>query len=122
MRSVKTTGSFKIPSNVEAKMNKKLVADGYGLRGKSRWISDAIAHFLSQEEEFIFDCIEYVDDLENLDKAISFRLPEEVDRSLSNWVAKARKSIPTIEGVKSRIIRAAIFQSLLSSSKENATL
>ena len=122
MRNVKATGSFKIPSNVEVKMNRKLVADGYGLRGKSRWISDAIAHFLSQEEEFIFDCIEYVDDLENLDKSISFRLSKEVDGNLSIWVSKARKTIPAIEGVKSRIIRAAIFQSLLLPSRKNATL
>jgi len=113
MRNVKTTRSFKIPSTIETKMNKKLVADGYGLRGKSKWISDAIKHFLSRELEFCIECVEYADDLEKLDKTVSFRPSEEVDALLFEWVVIVRKHMPALEGVKSKIIRASIFQGLL---------
>lgn len=111
-----TTRSFKIPANIEIKMNKKLVADGYGLRGKSRWICDSIKHFLSKDEEFCVDCIQYTEELENLNKTISFRPTQEVDDLLDEWVVKTRKKIPAIEGVKSKIIRASILQGLLQTS------
>jgi len=113
MRKKITTRSFKIPVEIEKKMNKKLVADGYGLRGKSKWICDAITHFLTQEREFCIECIEYADDLVKLDKSVSFRPTEEVDELLNEWVLITRKRMPILEGVKSKIIRASIFQGLL---------
>ena len=114
MRNTRTTRSFKLPSEIEDKMNKKLVADGYGLRGKSRWICDAIQHFLqSNDQEFCIDCILYADDLEKLDKSVSFRPSEKVDALLNDWVLISRKHMPTLEGVRSKIIRASIFQGLL---------
>jgi hypothetical protein len=121
MRKTKSTKSFKIPHNLEIKMNKKLVADGYGLRGKSKWICDSLKAFLSEDEDFIMDCIQYVDDLENLEKTVSFRSSEEVDILLSSWLIKSRKKIPELEGVKSKIIRASILQALLSPPMKNAT-
>ena len=109
----RTTKSFKLPVDLELKMNQKLVSDGYGLRGKSKWICDAIAHFLSKEASFCIECIDYAGEIEKLDKGISFRPTEEVNRLLDEWVIKVRKQIPEIEGVKSKIIRAAILQGLL---------
>ncbi len=114
-RSYKTK-SFKLPSSLELDMNKKVVADGYGLRGKSRWLCDAITKFLTfSDNEFILDCIEYADNLENLEKSVSFRPTEEVRELLSEWAICARKKMPMLEGVISKIIRAAIIQALLGS-------
>ncbi len=59
----KSTRTFKIPLEIDIKINKKLVSDGYGLRGKSKWICDAITNFLLEDEGFCLDCIQYADDL-----------------------------------------------------------
>lgn len=113
-----TTRSFKIPADFELKMNQTLVSDGYGLRGKSKWICDAIVSLLTfSDQEFIMDCIEYADEFENLDKNMSFRPTEEVDHLLNDWVIKARIKMPALEGVKSKIIRACIIQAILGSVK-----
>lgn len=116
-----TTRSFKIPKDLEIKMNKKIVTDGYGMRGKSRWICDAITLFLSSDESFCLDCIEYADELEQLNKSVSFRPTLTADSMLKEWVVKARKKFPTLEGVKSKIIRASILQGILSNQLKNAT-
>jgi hypothetical protein len=111
-----TTRSFKIPSSLELEMNKKLVSDGYGLRGKSKWICDALTKFLSfSDKDFIVECIEFSEELEKLDKSISFRPTPIVESLLDDWVVQVRLQIPAIEGLKSKIIRTAIIHSLLGS-------
>lgn len=117
MNNLKTTRSFKIPADIEMRMNKKLVADGYGLRGKSKWICDAITEFLnSSGQSFILECIEYADELSNLNKSISFRSTEEVNQLLDKWIVKVRQVMPTMEGVKSKIIRTSIIQGIIGSA------
>ena len=70
-----TVKSFKIPASLELEMNKKVIADGYGMKGKSRWISDMLIKFLNcQDESFILECIGYSEELERLEKTVSFRL------------------------------------------------
>ncbi len=111
-----TTKSFKIPASLEFEMNKKLVSDGYGLRGKSKWICDSICKFLTfQDKEFVLECIEFSEELENLTKSISFRPTTLVDRLLDEWIVNVRMKMPTIEGLKSKIIRTAIIHNLLGS-------
>ncbi len=113
--------SFKIPSTLEIEMNKKIVAQGYGLRGKSKWISDSLEQFLTcQDEHFVLECISYAEELENLDKTVTFRLSPAIDELLNCWAIKARVNMPMIEGVKSKIIRTAIIHGLLGSTKSLA--
>lgn len=121
MTQINKTRSFKIPIEIENKINSKLVSDGYSLRGKSKWICDAIEKFLNDDEEFVLDCIEYANDLENLGKTVSFRPSVKIDEMLLDWVTKARRCMPNLEGPKSKIIRAAIIQALLSSSNKRVT-
>ena len=116
------TTSFKIPDVLAMRMNQKLVSDGYGLRGKTRWICDAIVDFLSNDEDFCIECIQYTDEMEALSKSISFRPTPKVEELLDRWKIKTRKEIPNLEGVRSKIIRASIIQGLLASSFKNATL
>jgi hypothetical protein len=97
-------------------MNKKLVSQGYGLRGKSKWICDALTQFLTfSDRDFIIDCIELSEELVNLDKSISFRPTDRVDQLLDEWVVIVRMKTPNIEGLKSKIIRTSIIHSLLGS-------
>lgn len=116
MISASVTKSFKIPASLEIEINKKLVAEGYGLRGKSKWICDAITQFLNcQDKDFILDCIEFSEELKNLNKSISFRPTETVYILLDQWIVAVRMKMPMIEGVKSKIIRTAIIHKLLGS-------
>lgn len=111
-----TTKSFKVPASLEMEMHKKLVSEGYGLRGKSKWICDAICKFLTfSDKDFVLDCIELSEELENLDKSISFRPTETVDNLLDQWIINVRMKMPAIEGLKSKIIRTAIIHNLLGS-------
>ena len=111
------TKSFKIPASMELEMNKKIVSDGYGLRGKSKWISDVLCKFLMcGDDAFVLDCIGYSEELERLDKTVSVRLSPMAESSLNEWVVKSRMQMPTLEGVKSKIIRTAIIHGLLGSS------
>ena len=113
-KSTKKTKSFKLPHDIETSMLHRIVADGYGLRGKSRWLCDTISKFLGlNDPEFIIDAVEYADELTNLDRSLSFRPTTEVDSLLDSWLIEVRKRLPALEGVKSKIIRAAIMQELL---------
>lgn len=111
-----TTRAFKIPASLELEMNTKIVTQGYGLRGKSKWICDAICQFLTcPDEKFVLDCIEYSEELVRLDKSITFRPTAQVEQLLNQWIVKSRLRVPTLEGVKSKIIRTAIIHGLLGS-------
>lgn len=116
MTKLNTTNSFKIPASLEIEMNKKLVSEGYGLRGKSKWICDSICKFLTfQDREFVLDCIELSEEMENLSKSISFRPTIMVDNLLDEWIVRVRMKVPAIEGLKSKIIRTSIIHNLLGS-------
>lgn len=116
MKSVTTTKSFKIPASLEMEMNKRLVLEGYGLRGKSKWICDSICKFLTcPDKDFILDCIELSEGFENLNKSISFRPTEMVENLLDQWIINIRMKMPAIEGLKSKIIRTSIIHNLLGS-------
>jgi hypothetical protein len=108
--------SFKIPKEIEQQVNLQVIADGYGFRGKSKWISDSIVKLLNfSDEEFIMDCIEYSNDFVSLDKSISFRSTEEAKNLLDEWLVKVRLKSPELEGVRSKIIRSCILQRLIGS-------
>ena len=103
------TCSFKIPSKMVMQIQMKYMKKGYGPMGKSRWLCEVISDLLNyHDEQFVLESIDNVEEMTNLDKAMSFRPTEEVEELLSTWVIKARRYNPTIEGVKSKIIRAAI--------------
>lgn len=103
--------SFKLPIDIEKKMLKKIIDDGYGMRGKSKWIINNIIKLLEDP-----DCVEMVsiaEDMDNLVRPISLRIPPELMFNLEKAVIKVRKTHPAMEGVKSNIIRASIMQGLI---------
>ena len=117
MARVGAIKSFKIPASMELELNKKIVSDGYGLRGKSKWISDVLCKFLScGDDSFVLECISYSEELERLDKTVSVRLTPAAEDCLNQWVIKSRLQMPTLEGVKSKILRTAIIHGLLGST------
>ncbi len=107
------TTSFKISSGLEKMVHERMISEGYGLRGKSKWINDAIHYFLAMEIDLCIDAIIEASFLEKLDKVVSFRPTPESSQLISDWLIKVRKVNPELEGVKSNIIRAAITQTII---------
>ena len=103
--------SLKIAKQIEMTMLQRIVAEGYGLRGKSKWIQEAIQDFLKLPNfpEFV----EIAGDMDNLDKVISIRLSDEMVSQIDIAILEVRKLYLGLEGVKSKIIRASIIQRIL---------
>ncbi len=108
--------SFKLPKNIEVEMSQKVIQEGYGMRGKSRWINYAINNFLSlADEEFIFDCLDNAEYITGLDTTVTCRTSDTIENLVNVWVKKARINNPMREGVRSNIYRASVIQGLLGS-------
>lgn len=95
-------------------MHQQIVADGYGLRGKTRWLEEAMTEFLALEN--YPELVDIASEMENLTKIISLRINEKLLRTLENSALKIREQYPMIEGVKSNLIRASIMQKLIRTS------
>ena len=103
--------SFKLPASLEEKMLQSIVSQGYGLRGKSKWIVEAIEGFL-QKPDF-HELVEIAGDMGNLTRPTSLRLSRELNLKIDEAVLEVRKIYPAMEGVRSNIIRASIIQRML---------
>ena len=110
------TKTIKLPVKLSKQLDLKVVENGYGLRGKSRWINDAIKQLLTfYDQDFIVEMIENTDDIENLDTSICFTYDESITDLLDKWVLIIRNIHPLFEGVQSKIIRACIIHKILGS-------
>lgn len=103
--------SVKLPESIHQEMCERIVKDKYGMRGKSLWISEAIAQFL--EIKGFPELVDLAKDVANLSHAVSFRITEQLESKLNNAVILVRKEYPSLDAAKSNIIRASIVQRLI---------
>lgn len=111
LNSKKLKLSIALPNKLKEEFKIRVIQDGYGMRGKSKWVNEAIEEFLKIEnfENFVF----LAEEQENLnDKEIIFA-NESLEEQINKGVIEVRKIYPLMEGVKSKILRAAIIQRLL---------
>ncbi|MFQ5544088.1 MAG: hypothetical protein ACE5FY_07025 [Nitrospiria bacterium] len=107
----KVSVSFRTSSKIVQIMLEHIVADGYGLKGKSRWITDAVERFLEMPE--YWDLVDIASVQEDLDKAVTCIIPVTVNEKLEKALIEVRQHFPSMEGVKSNILRASITQRVL---------
>jgi len=81
------------------------------MRGKSKWIIESIESFFKLTDYPTL--VDIADDMDQLSEMVSIRLPETLMMRIERAVVDVRKQFPTIEGVKSNLIRASIMQRLL---------
>jgi hypothetical protein len=105
------TGTFKILDTLNRKVDEKIIADGYGMRGKSRWIREAIEDLFTYSD--YAELVSLSDDTENCKCSISIRLPRTLFLDIEKAVINIRKEFPELEGIKSKIVRTAIVQRLI---------
>lgn len=106
--------SIKLQNKLHRELQQRIIADGYGMRGKSKWIIEAVESLLHLDDYPTL--VDIADDMDDLSDMVSIRIPEELLMKMEQAVIKVRKQYPTIEGVKSNLIRASIIQRLLGNS------
>jgi metal-responsive CopG/Arc/MetJ family transcriptional regulator len=103
--------SIKLQKKLHYKMQQRVISDGYGMRGKSKWIIESIETFLQLPDYPTL--VDIADNMDQLTEIVSIRLPEEVMLKIDRAIIDVRRHYPAMEGVKSNVIRASIMQRLL---------
>ena len=103
--------SFVIPEALQIDLKLKLISDGYSLKQKSLWVSEALMS-LFELNNFI-DLVKVNDVMSGFEKFESIVIEKKLKYRLDESVILIRKKYPELEGVQSRIMRTAILQRLL---------
>lgn len=111
MMQNKVMTSIKLQKNLHRRLQQRIIADGYGMRGKSKWIIESIESLLALTDYPAL--VEIAEDMDHLSDIVSIRVPEPLMLKIEHAVVEVRKQYPLIEGVKSNLIRASIIQRLL---------
>lgn len=103
--------AFAVPAILQSELRESIVKDGYGFRGKSKWVSEAIENLLLITNYPIL--VNYNDEMTRFNKTETVTVEKSLNHLLEEAITYIRKDFPRLEGVKSRIIRTAILQRLL---------
>lgn len=105
--------TFVVPSTLQQELRQHVINDDYGLRGKSRWVSEAIERFLKLEN--YEDLVNLGNEMKGLEKVETITIEKSLKKSLNQAIHEVRIKHPLLEGVQSVIIRTSILQRLLRS-------
>jgi metal-responsive CopG/Arc/MetJ family transcriptional regulator len=103
--------SIKLQKTLHHRLQQRIIDDGYGMRGKSKWIIESIESLLNIADYPTL--VDIAEDMDQQSEMVSIRLPEDLMRKIDQAILRIRQQFPTIEGVKSNLIRASIMQRLL---------
>lgn len=103
--------AFAVQKSFKDELRKHVVQSGYGLRGKSKWISESIESLLLLRD--YPELISYNDEMYGFDQIETAVIEYPLKLKIEKAVIQIRKEFPTMEGVKSRILRTAIMQRIL---------
>jgi len=115
----KIATTYRMPSRMKDEILKRVIADGYGMKGKSRWIEEAITDFLSErswkDQVIDLDMITGNDgkDVAYLDRGVKDEL-DKATLTVKNYAQESIDSGQRCEAVESLnitvslIIRSAI--------------
>jgi hypothetical protein len=109
----KTKITFAIPEILQKELRLKVTEEGYGFRGKSKWVTEAIDHLLSLDNYPML--VQYSEEMNGFDKMDTIVITLEARERMNNALLQIRKQYPALEGVQSAIVRTAIMQRLLRS-------
>ena len=109
----KSKVTFAVPLSLKNEIREHMIRENYGLREKSKWISEAVEKLLSLKD--YPELISYNDEMHGFDEIETVVLEYKQKLELDKAILQVRKEYPTLEGVKSRIMRTAIMQRILRS-------
>lgn len=105
--------TFVVPEKLQQDLRRQIIADGYGMRGKSRWISEAIQQLLDLSD--FPDFVQYSEEMSGFTCSETIVISPALKRALDGAILKVRLLHPTFEGVQSCIVRTSIIQRLIRS-------
>jgi hypothetical protein len=105
--------SFGLPEELHKELQQKVIDDGYGMRGKSKWIGEAISQFLNFDT--FIDLVELGDEMKGFQKLETLLVHRDIKLALDKAVILIKEKHHMLEGLQSRIIRTSILQRLLRS-------
>lgn len=103
--------TFVLPMVLQDELKQRVIQDGYDMKGKSKWVAEAIETLL--QTTGFQDFVKINDEMRGFEKLESVVIARELKKQLDEGVIQVRKSYPEINGVQSRIMRTAIVQRLL---------
>lgn len=113
LKQTKIKLSFVLPEAMQGELHKQVIEDGYGMRGKSKWIVEAVQSLLQLNN--YPELVKLSEELKGFEKQETITVERDLKSSLDAATIKIRKIYPVIEGVQSHIIRTSIMQRLLKS-------
>lgn len=103
--------SYFLPEAILLDFKEMMMKEGYDLKGKSKWVSEAINELLLFQN--VSELVMINDQMEGFAKLDSISVEQDLKKQLDAKVIEIRKQFPSIEGVQSKILRTAIVQRLL---------
>lgn len=103
--------SFRTSDKIDQKVLESVVLGGYGLKGKSRWIAESIEQLLDMPE--YWDLVDIASAQEDFGKGVTCSIPEAIIKKIEKALIEVRQHFPSMEGVKSNILRASINQRII---------
>jgi len=103
--------SYALPYAVLSDIRERMVAQGYDLKGKSKWISEAVIDLFASSN--FCELVNLNDQMSGFQKFDSVSVDQDLKMKLDNAIVEIRRCYPSIEGVQSKILRTAIVQRLL---------
>lgn len=103
--------TFVIPQSLKQELSERIISDGYGFRGKSKWVVEAIKSLF--EDKNYPDLVNINDCMSGFEVSETVVVDQVLKRSIESAIIDIRKQYPALDGVQSGIIRTAIIQRLL---------
>lgn len=103
--------SYFLPAAILLDVKEQMIKEGYDLKGKSKWVSEAVHELLSFQN--FGDLVMINEQMEGFTKLDSISIEQDLKKKLDATVIQIRTQFPSIEGVQSKILRTAIVQRLL---------
>ncbi len=105
--------TVRFPKRLKSEMQNALVKSGYGLRGKSKWLAEAIQLFFKQSN-FVELAEQGIDiNQAELTEVEAFYLDPATSEIVKTASIDIRKKHPLFEGVQSALIRSAVIYRLM---------
>lgn len=104
--------TFVLPAALQQDMKEKMIREGYDLKGKSRWVSEAIESLL--EMKSFPELVRLNDEMSGFGKMESVLISRDLKLRLEAAIRTVREKYLMLEGVQSRLMRTAIMQRLLT--------
>lgn len=103
--------SYCLPEAILVDVKGTMMQQGYDLKGKSKWISEALYQLLDMKN--YCDLVMINNQMDGFEKLDSISIDTDLKQKLDDAILQIRTQCPVIEGVQSKIIRTAIVQRLL---------